>query len=56
MNSLFNRLYLAVGALFLLAFMMPILIQVIATVLPLVVIVGLVVVIVRLVWFYTSRY
>lgn len=56
MNSMFNRLYLAVGALFLLAFLMPVLIQAIAVVVPFVVVVGLVIVIVRLVWFYTNRY
>ena len=56
MNSMFNRLYLAVGVLFLLAFLTPILIQVIAVVVPFVVIAGLVIVIVRLVWFYTNRY
>jgi uncharacterized membrane protein len=53
---MFNRLYLAVGVLFLLAFLTPVLIQVIAVVVPLVVVVGLVIVIVRLVWFYTNNY
>lgn len=56
MNSMFNRLYVAVAALFLLAFLMPVLIKVIALVVPFVLIVGLVIVVVRLVWFYTSRY
>jgi uncharacterized membrane protein len=56
MNSLFNRLYFSVGVLFLLAFLMPVLIQAVAILLPLVLIIGLVVVVVRLVWFYTSRY
>jgi uncharacterized membrane protein len=51
-----RQLYLAVGALCLLAFLTPVLIQVIAVVIPFVIIVGLVVVVVRLVWFYTNRY
>jgi uncharacterized membrane protein len=51
-----RQLYFSVGALFLLAILAPVLIQVLAVVVPLVVVIGLVVVVVRLVWFYTSRY
>jgi uncharacterized membrane protein len=51
-----RQLYIAIGALFLLAFLTPILIKLAVAVVPLVVITGLVVVIVRLVWFYTDRY
>lgn len=56
MNSLFNRLYLAVGVLFLLAILAPVLIQLLTVVVPFVVAIGLVIVVVRLVWFYTNRY
>jgi uncharacterized membrane protein len=51
-----RQLHFFVGALFLLAILTPVLIQVLAVVVPLVVVIGLVVVVVRLVWFYTSRY
>jgi hypothetical protein len=47
---------MAVGALFLLAVLAPMLIQLIAVVVPLVVIAGTVIVVVRLTWFYTNRY
>ena len=55
MRGMTNHLYTAVAALFLLAFLTPVLIQLLVPVVPLVVIAGLVIVVVRLVWFYTSR-
>jgi len=56
MTGMTRQLYLAVGVLFLLAFLTPVLIQVVAVVVPLVLVAGLVIVVVRLVWFYTNRY
>lgn len=51
-----RQLYMAIAALVLLTFLMPVLIQATAILLPSVVIVGLVVIVVRLVWFYTNHY
>ena len=56
MNELMKHLYPALGALLLLAVLAPALIQVVVALVPLVVIAGLVIVVVRLVWFYTNRY
>jgi len=51
-----SQLYVAVGCLFMLALLAPLLIQLFVTVVPLLLIAGLVVVVVRVVWFYTQRY
>ena len=56
MNGMTRQLYMAIGALFLLAFLTPVLIKLLVTVMPLVGVVGLVIVVVRFVWFYTDRY
>jgi hypothetical protein len=56
MTGLTRHLYVSVGALFLLAFLTPVLIKVAVVVVPLGVIVGIVIVVVRFVWFYTNRY
>ena len=56
MSTLTKPLYMAVGALFFLASLAPVLIQLFAVLVPLVVLTGLVIVVVRLVWFYTDRY
>lgn len=47
---------MAVGALCLLVMLAPLIVQVVAVLVPLVIVVGLVIVAVRLVWFYTNRY
>jgi hypothetical protein len=51
-----RRLYLAVGALLVLASLAPVLIQLFAAAVPVVVVVGATVIASRLVWFYTNRY
>jgi len=56
MNGLTKPLYTAVGALCVLGFLSPLLIQLFVVAVPLVVVAGLVVIVVRLVWFYTDRY
>ena len=56
MRGMTSQLYVAVACLFMLAILAPLLIQLFVTVVPLLLIAGLVVVVVRLVWFYTSRY
>ena len=56
MRGMTSQLYVAVGCMFLVALLAPLLVQLFVTVVPLLLIAGLVVVVVRLVWFYTSRY
>lgn len=56
MRGMTSQLYVAVGCLFMLAMLAPLLIKLFVAVVPLLLIAGLVVVVVRLVWFYTSRY
>lgn len=56
MNGLYQRLYVAVGLLCVLAFLLPLMVQFVAVALPLAGVIGIVIVLVRLVWFYTSRY
>jgi hypothetical protein len=51
-----GQLYMAVGCLAVLAILAPLLIHLFVVMAPLLLIGGLVVVVVRLVWFYTSRY
>lgn len=51
-----KHLYRTVGALLLLAMLAPALVKLFAAAVPLLVIAGLVVVVVRLVWSYTNRY
>ena len=54
MSELTKHLYPALGALLLLAVLAPTLIQLAAVVVPLAVIAGVVIIVVRLVWFYTN--
>jgi uncharacterized membrane protein len=56
MSGMTRQLYIAIGALFLLAFLTPVLIKFLVAVVPLVVVIGGVVIVVRFVWFYTDRY
>ena len=56
MNGLYHRLYVAVGLLCALAFLLPLMVQFVAVAIPLLGVIGIVIVLVRLVWFYTSRY
>lgn len=56
MKELTKPLYMAIGALCLLVILAPLIVQVVAVLVPLVLVGGLVIVVVRLVWFYTSRY
>jgi hypothetical protein len=51
-----RRCYLAVGALLVVASLAPVLIQLFAAAVPLLVVAGATVIIARLVWFYTNRY
>ena len=56
MNGLYQRLYVAVGLLCVLAFLLPLMVQFAAALIPVLGIAGIVIVLVRLVWFYTRRY
>ena len=56
MNELTKPLYMAVGALCLLIILTPLVVAFVAAILPLLIVGGLVVIVVRLVWFYTNRY
>jgi hypothetical protein len=56
MRGITGQLYVAVACLLMLAMLAPLLIHLFVVVAPLVVIVGLVAIVVRLVWFYTNRY
>ena len=56
MNELTKPLYMTVGALCLLVVLAPLVVQVVAVLVPLLLVGGLVIVVVRLVWFYTNRY
>lgn len=56
MNELTKPLYMAAGPLCLLVVLAPLVVQVVALLVPLLIVGGLVVIVVRLVWFYTNRY
>jgi hypothetical protein len=51
MSAMTKPLYMAVGALCLLVILAPLVVQVVAVLVPLLVVCGLVIVVVRLVWF-----
>ena len=56
MRGMTSQLYVGVACLFMLAMLAPLLIQLFVVMVPVLLIGGLVMVVVRLVWFYTSRY
>jgi predicted membrane channel-forming protein YqfA (hemolysin III family) len=55
MSHLTKPLYTALGALCVVAVLAPLLVQLVVTIVPLVVVGGLVFVVGRLTWFYTNR-